>query len=254
MQKLQIRQSQQWGCSRMDFDVPGRRGFVILPSRPAGKKDIPWIWYAPSFIEQPYPLPKDLHRWYMESWLADGIAVGGVDVGESWGGPAGRETFTDFHDLAVPVFSLAFKACLLPQSRGGLMHYNWAVEHPDRVRCIGAIYPVCDVTDPRLAERICGAYGLTQQQLFSQTDRHNPVDRLGPLAKAKVPIFHVHGDRDEIVPLDRHSRSLIDRYRSLGGPAELLVVPGEGHEEISKYFQCQALLDFMRTQALGLFS
>ena len=33
-------------------------------------------------------------------------------------------------------------------------------------------------------------------------DRHNPVARLAPLAKAGVPIFHIHGDSDAVVPLN----------------------------------------------------
>ena len=41
---------------------------------------------------------------------------------------------------------LAPKACLLAQSRGGLMHYNWAAENPGRVGpVVGGAGPVVGV-------------------------------------------------------------------------------------------------------------
>ncbi len=49
---------------------------------------------------------------------------------------------------------LATKACLLVRSRGGLMLYNWAVEHPSSVACVAGIYPVCNLdTYPGLKMR-----------------------------------------------------------------------------------------------------
>ena len=77
-----------------------------------------------------------------EQWLNSGFAIGGVDVGESYGNPAGRAAFTEFYRAVVNRYGLSQKACLLPQSRGGLMLYNWAAEHPDWVQCIGGIYAV----------------------------------------------------------------------------------------------------------------
>ena len=34
---------------------------------------------------------------------------------------------------------------LLARSRGGLMLYSWAVEHPDSVGGVAGIYPVCNI-------------------------------------------------------------------------------------------------------------
>ncbi|HUT57332.1 MAG TPA: prolyl oligopeptidase family serine peptidase [Phycisphaerae bacterium] len=252
MAELKTRQSQQWGCTRLDFAVPGGKGFVILPGRPStgSGQGCPWIWYAPTFVGGT-PLPKDLHEWFMGRWLSAGIAIGGVDVGESWGSPAGRAAFSEFHKAAVRQFALDAKACLFGQSRGGLMHYNWAVEHPELVRCVGAIYPVCNVTQPERVELIAKAYGLTADELLAGGAEHNPVDRLAPLAAAGVPVLHVHGDGDAVVPVDQHSQALVDRYRALGGPAELVVIPGKGHEEVVEYFQCERFGQFMQSHALG---
>jgi hypothetical protein len=246
---FETKESQQWGCRRVDFAVPGGRGFVILPQKPAREADRPWIWYAPSFIEKPYPLPKELHAWYMTRWLAAGIAVAGVDVGDVYGNPAARAGFTEFHLAAVPRFALDPKPCLLGQSRGGLFVYNWAAEHPQSVRAIGCVYPVCNLRIAAVQEKVCASYGLPMRQLLAAGAQHNPIERLAPLAKAGVPVFHVHGDADLVVPLKDHSQEFVRRYRELGGQADLLVIPGKGHEEVVEYFQCPAFLEFFLRQA-----
>lgn len=242
--------SQQYGRPRLDFAVPDSAGgFVILPAKPAPGN--PWLWYAPTFIRVPHPLPKELHANYMTRLLDAGIAIAGVDVAESWGNPAGRAIFTAFHTLVVREFGLDAKACLLGQSRGGLMHYNWAVEHPDRVRCIGTIYPVCDVYQAQRIANIPAAYGLTLEQLEQQRALHNPVDRIAPLAGARIPIFHIHGDVDVVVPLDTHSEPLVRNYRASGGAAELIVVHGKGHEEVAEFFETAAVPEFFMKHALS---
>jgi pimeloyl-ACP methyl ester carboxylesterase len=129
------------------------------------------------------------------------------------------------------------------------MLYNWAAEHPASVACIAGIYPVCDLRSyPGLAAA-CGAYGLTEAQLAAQLAAHNPVDRLAPLAEARVPIFHIHGDGDELVPLDRNSGPVAERYRALGGEMILKVVAGQGHNMWTGWFQCPELVDFVIAHA-----
>ena len=146
---------------------------------------------------------------------------------------------------------LAGKAALIGISRGGLYAYNWAAENPQSVRCIGGIYPVCNLRIAAVQDKVCAAYGLPMKQLMEQGVQHNPIDRLAPLAKAGVPVFHVHGDVDKVVPLEDHSGELVRRYRRLGGQADLLVISGKGHEEVVEYFQCPAFLEFFLRQADG---
>ncbi len=182
-------------------------------------------------------------------WLDHGIAIAGVDVGESFGNPAGRAGFTALYEKLTRQMGLAPKACLLAQSRGGLMHYNWAAENPGRVACIVGIYPVCDLRSwPSLAQA-APAYGMTEQALSIHLAEHNPLDRLAPLARAGVPILHVHGDVDKVVPLERNSGLLAERYRQLGGDIKLIVVPGKGHEVCPPFFHCQTLVDFVIAHA-----
>ena len=243
--------SSQYDHRRLDFAVPGGRGFVVLPAEPQRKQDMPWLWYAPTFVDGRVPLPSALHDYYMKPLLAGGFAIAGVDVGESWGSPAGRAAFTAFHEHATRQFHLAPKACLFAQSRGGLMLYNWAVEHPDLVQCVGAIYPVCTFMPDRM-DIIAAACGLTPEELARRGAEHSPLERPAPLAAARVPVLHLHGDVDAMVPLEAHSRPFIRRYRELGGPAELIVIPGKGHEEVREYFEHPALREFFLTQGESL--
>jgi len=61
-------------------------------------------------------------------FLDAGIAIAGVDVGESYGSPTGVATYNSLYEhLTTSNENFAPKACLLARSRGGLMLYNWAV-------------------------------------------------------------------------------------------------------------------------------
>jgi len=233
--------SEQFGAPRLDFVLGGHRAFLIQPTKAAPDGTKPWLWYAPTFIGG-HPDPS--HAWMFGQLLARGFAICGIEVGESFGSPKGRAAYTALYEHVTKAYGLAPKACLLPQSRGGLMLYNWAVEHPECVQCIGGIYTVCDLTSyPGLA-RACGAYGLSEAELRERLREHNPVDRLEPLAKAKVPILHIHGDSDSVVPLEANAGELVRRYRALGGPAELIVIKGKGHQVCDEFFKCQRFVDF----------
>jgi hypothetical protein len=128
------------------------------------------------------------------------------------------------------------------------MAYNWAAENPERVKCIGGIYPVCNLKGYLGAERIYSAYGMNKNQFGLCFHEHNPVDRLCNLAKADVPIFHVHGKVDKVVPLKDNSAELVRRYKILGGRSQVLVIQDKGHELCPEFMQNQELLDFLISQ------
>src|SRR6476660_5253563 len=125
------------------------------------------------------------------------------------------------------------------------MLYNWAAENPEKVRCIVGIYPVCDLRSYPGLSKAAGAYGMTPAELEKQLTQHNPIDRLEPLAKAGVPILHIHGNADAVVPLEKNSQVLVDRYRARGGKMTLIVVRGKGHAEISEYVQEPRIVQFL---------
>jgi dipeptidyl aminopeptidase/acylaminoacyl peptidase len=234
-----------FGGDRHDFTIErGRKAFVILPKGSAAepKTKRPWIWYAPTFVPGGPPGPElDL---LFGQLLQAGFGIAGVDVGESYGSPEGREAYSRLYAHVTKKFRFAPKACLLPQSRGGLMLYNWAAENPKKVECIGGIYTVCNIASYPGIDKAAPAYKMTPQELTANLLKNNPFDRLTPLFKAKVPIFHIHGDVDKIVPLEKNAGELVKRYRELGGSAELVIVHGKGHEVCPEFFHSQALLDF----------
>ncbi|MFH1568660.1 MAG: hypothetical protein ABIL09_11740, partial [Gemmatimonadota bacterium] len=177
-----LTRSTQFGTGRLDFAVGQWQGFILEPTGET-RPSHPWVWYAPTFVNDTYPLPKELHAWYIERLLAAGITVAGVDVGESWGSPAGRDGFTAFHHECTARFGLAGKAILWPQSRGGLQCYNWAAEHPECVRAVGGIYTLVNLEGLRLADaRMHAGYGMDEAAFRAEAARHNPIERLAPIA------------------------------------------------------------------------
>lgn len=224
--------------------MDGHEAFVILPEKAAAGN--PWVWYAPTLPK----LPAKEETWIFNQILAKGIAIAGVDVGESSGSPDGRKIFSDYYSYLTGERKFSKKPVLLARSRGGLMLYNWAAENPDSVGAIAGIYPVCNIASYPGIARAAGAYHMKPEELEKQLDEHNPIARLAALAKASVPILHIHGDNDKIVPLDLNSGELIKRYKALGGSGEVQVIAGGGHDMARSWFESQPLADFVIEHAL----
>ncbi len=227
------------------FRIDGHDAFVILPE--GVDKNVPWVWYAPTLPG----LPAQSEVWMFEQFLGKGIAIAGIDAGESFGSPDGTKLFSSFYEHLVAQRKFRRQPCLLARSRGGLMLYNWAVEHPESVAGVAGIYPVCNLASYPGIARAAGAYNLTAEQLQTDLAQHNPIDKLKPLAEAAVPLFHIHGDSDKVVPLEDNSAKLAQRYRTFGGPVEVEVVKGQGHNMWNGWFQSQRLADFVIARALG---
>lgn len=225
--------------------IGDRTAFLILPEKVKGNENIPWVWYAPTLERLPGPEEK----WMIDQFLENGIAIAGIDVGESFGSPKGTAEYASLYEELVKKRGMAPRPCLLARSRGGLMLYNWAAENAGSVACIAGIYPVCNLLSyPGLA-KACEAYEMTEKQLARTLTQQNPVDRLAPLANAGVPIFHIHGDSDTVVPLEENSGLLETRYTGMGGSMTLMVIEGQGHNMWTGWFQCRELVDFIINHA-----
>jgi|GEM_PF-592297 len=227
------------------FQLDGHEAFVILPE--GATKDVPWVWYAPTLKG----LPAKSEVWMFERFLKAGIAIAGIDVGESYGSPTGRGIYDAFYAYLVEEREFGAKPVLLARSRGGLMLYSWAIGNPQSVGGVAGIYPVCNIASYPGVGKAAGAYGMTAAELEAALSDHNPIDRLKPLAEAKVPILHLHGDNDKVVPLEANSALLAERYKALGGPVEVEVIKGQGHNGWSGWFESQRLCDFVIARAGG---
>jgi dipeptidyl aminopeptidase/acylaminoacyl peptidase len=228
------------------FLVEDRPAFVLLPEKKRTKPQ-PWVLYAPTLPGLP-----DLHeKWMHERFLDAGVAVAGIDAGEAYGSPKGRELFTALDKELTKRRGFAPRPCLLGRSRGGLWATAWAADNPDKVAGLAGIYPVFDLRSyPGLA-KAAPAYDLTEKELASRLGELNPVERVGTLAKARVPALLIHGDDDKVVPLKENSAEFVTRYKAAGaeGAVRLIVAKGQGHNYWEGFFRCQELVDFVIARA-----
>lgn len=186
----------------------------------------------------------------MEKALAAGFHLAGIDVGPSCASPSAAKVCQEFHQHLTSQFNLHPRARILGQSHGGLIAYGWAFRHPDCVEKIGGICPATDFLSwPTLPHVINFPakgldYGLSLDELGHRIQEFNPIDNLAPLAKSGVKILHIHGDKDDVVPLPQNSAELAQRYRLLGGTAEIVVIKGLGHGGTELY-ESEPLITFL---------
>jgi arylsulfatase A-like enzyme len=224
------------------FLVAGRPAFILTPPKDKLRNPQPWIFYAPTLPG----LPDAHEKWMHEQFLAAGVAVAGIDVGEGYGGPRGRELFTALYRELTDRRGFAARPCLLGRSRGGLWITSWAAENPDKVAGIAGIYPVFDLRTYPGLDKAAPAYGLTPTQLGARLGEFNPIERVGVLAGRRVPALLIHGDEDKVVPLKENSAEFVARYRAAGAAdaVTLIVAKGQGHNFWEGFFRCQPLVDF----------
>src|SRR6478609_9262195 len=143
------------------FTVADRPAFVFLPPEAKRTQPQPWIFYAPTLPAY----PDEAERWMHEQFLAAGIAVAGVDVGEAYGSPKSLAVFDALYLELTRKRGFAAKPCLFGRSRGGLWVSSWAIANPSRVAGIIGVYPVFDFrTYPGVA-KAAPAYGLSPAEL-----------------------------------------------------------------------------------------
>jgi len=173
-----------------------------------------------------------------EALLNRGWHVVYMDCSNTFGSPNTMRRWVRLYNLLIKKHALSRRPVLLGMSRGGLYVYNWAAAHPERTGLIYGDAPVCDVkswpggkgkgkggaTDWELFKHV---YGLSESQALKW--KRNPIDILARIARARIPIIHVVGDADDIVPCDENTLILKERYELLGGHVELIVKPGVGH-------------------------
>lgn len=224
------------------FLVEERPAFVFLP--PADKRSTPqpWIMYSPTLPG----LPDAHEKWMHEQFLAAGVAVAGIDVGEGYGSPKSQKLLSALYQEVTGKRGFAKRVCLLGRSRGGLWMSSWASANPEKVAGLAGIYPVFDLRSYPALQAAAPAYELTPEALESQLKQHNPISKVSVLAKAKIPVCLIHGDQDATVPLEANSAEFKARYTAegQGDLVELIVAKGQGHNYWEGFFRCRELIDF----------
>jgi pimeloyl-ACP methyl ester carboxylesterase len=215
------------GLPRYDFEYDGRKCIVVTPKQAAPGN--PWIWRARFFGHEPQTdlalLERGFHLVYM-------------DVAELFGNAEAVAHWNAFYKFLTTQHGFGPKAALEGMSRGGLYIYNWAAANPDKVTCIYADAPVCTIRSwpggkgrskgsAQLWRQALACYGITEEQL--PTFKGDPIDHLEPLAQARIPLLHVVGDADDVVPVEENTAILEARYKKLGGQITVIHKPGVGH-------------------------
>lgn len=216
------------GFARYQFHVDELPVSVVVPEKPAPGR--PWAWHGEFFGHKPAPDIELLRR---------GFHIVYVRVPDLLGAPRAVEHWNRVYEELTQKYQLAPKVALVGLSRGGLYCYNWAAANPQRVACIYADAPVCDFKSwpggkgegpgsTRDWDLVLKQYGFKSETEALAYDK-NPVDNLAPLAAAKVPLLHVFGNADEVVPWEENTGLLAVRYRALGGSITLIEKPGVKH-------------------------
>jgi pimeloyl-ACP methyl ester carboxylesterase len=217
------------GFRRHQFMVEGCKAWVVEPAKPLPGKPWSWCLQFPEAFTARTPVP---------GLLAAGYHHAHIDVGNTFGSPAAIRHFNAFYDMLTRA-GLSDKVVLVGLSRGGLYAYRWACENPGKVCVVYGDAPVCDMKSwPAGKGKGKGSkpdwdaamkcYGF-QDEAAALAYPSNPIDTLAPLAKAGVPLIHVVGDDDDIVPVPENTAIIEERYKKLGGTIEVIHKPGVGH-------------------------
>jgi hypothetical protein len=229
------------------FTAGGHTAFLFTPAadaRPAAAK--PWLLYAPTLPDY----PDKTEQWMHEQFTKAGVAVAGVDTGESYGSPKGVAAAEALHAEMVRR-GYSKKPALLGRSRGGLWASAWAIAHPELTAGVGGIYPVYDWRIYPGVAKAAPAYGLTAEELAAKAADLCPIERIDVAAAAGVPFCIVHGEQDTLVPIEPNSSRLKSRYEAAGKGdlVKLMVAEGQGHTFWEGFFHCQELVDFLVARA-----
>ncbi len=222
-------QAGEWnGCPKHELTIAGKSVTVVAPKAAAPGK--PWVWHGEFFGHKPAPdialLGKGFHIVYMK-------------INDMLGSPGAVALWDQCYAELTSKHGLSKKPSLVGLSRGGLYCYNWAIANPDKVSCIYADAPVCDFKswpggkgkgkgDAKNWSLVPKLWNF-KDEAEALAYKGNPVDSLEPLAKNKVPLLHVFGDADDVVPWDENTGLIESRYKALGGPITLIRKPGIGH-------------------------
>ncbi|HEX2976634.1 MAG TPA: SGNH/GDSL hydrolase family protein [Bacteroidales bacterium] len=212
-------------CHNFRFEDYDAR--IVFPVRP--EPEMHWIWRARFWGHEPQT---------EIALLRKGFHLVFIDAPDLCGNREAVQLWNRFYDFLVRTYGLNNKTVLEGFSRGGLYIYNWGSENPEKVACIYADAPVCDINSwpggkgkgvgsPSDWQLHLKAYGLTEEN--AGEFRGMPVYNCTRLAEAKVPVLHVCGAADDIVPVEENTYILEKAYRAAGGSINIIMKEGVGH-------------------------
>jgi len=217
------------GYARHIITVDGCKAWVVEPKKALPGNPWTWCMEFPDAFTDRTGVPQLLEKGFFHIY---------IEVGNTFGCPAALKHLDAFYS-SVTEKGLSRKGTLIGISRGGLYAYNWASQNPEKVVCIYGDAPVCDFKSwPGGKGKGKGSvgdwkslikcYGFKDEaEALAWTG--NPVDSLAPLAKARIPIIHVVGDVDDVVPVPENTAIIEQHYKALGGEITVFHKPAVGH-------------------------
>ena len=228
-----------------EFDFQDRHAKVVFPDK--ADKDRHWIWRARFWGHEPQ-LDKAL--------LNHGFHLVYVDVAGLYGNDQAVEIWNAFYEFVQEKYKLNEKVVLEGMSRGGLIVYNWASRNVNKLACIYADAPVCDIKSwpgglyqgkgsPSDWEECLKVYNLDEESVGSFY--RIPIFCAIKVAKAGIPSIHVCGADDKVVPYDENTKKLAENFEKAGGTIKIILKEGVGHHPHSLE-DPKPILDFILEQ------
>ncbi len=220
-------ESDYHGFKCLDFKFEGRDAKIVFPKEAESGKH--WIWRARFWGHEPQT---------EIALLEKGFHVVYVDAADLCGNPDAVALWNRFYDYLIKEYELNPKTVLEGFSRGGLYIYNWGSENVEKVACIYADAPVCDLKSwPGGKGKGIGSapdwkqhlevYKLTEETV--KDFKGMPIYNARKLAEAHVPVLHVCGAADDVVPIEENTYVLEKAYKEAGGDIKIIVKEGIGH-------------------------
>jgi pimeloyl-ACP methyl ester carboxylesterase/lysophospholipase L1-like esterase len=215
------------GFKCLDFKFEGRDAKIVFPKE--AEKGRHWIWRARFWGHEPQT---------EIALLEKGFHVVYVDAADLCANPDAVALWNRFYDFLIQQYQLNPKTVLEGFSRGGLYVYNWGSENVEKVACIYADAPVCDLGSwPGGKGKGVGSvpdwkqhleiYKLTEQTF--KDFKGMPIYNCRSLAQKKVPVLHVCGGADDVVPIEENTYVLEKTFKEAGGDIQIIVKEGIGH-------------------------
>ena len=169
-----------------EFSFKGHEAKIVFPHEK--NQNNYWIWRARFWGHEPQ-VDKAL--------LEKGFHVVYVDVSNMFGNNEAVQLWNEFYSYCISEYGLNHKVVLEGMSRGGLIVYNWASKNTDKVFCIYADAPVCDIKswpggmysgkgDLKAWELCLKKYDL--DTITVKTYTNIPINNAVNIAKANIPL------------------------------------------------------------------
>ncbi|MFP4089051.1 MAG: alpha/beta hydrolase family protein [Cyclobacteriaceae bacterium] len=215
------------GFRMYSFEFQGRQSRIVVPKIAADGN--PWVWRARFFGHRP---EVDM------ALLSRGYFVAFIDVSDLYGSAEAVRLWNEFYAYLTSEYDFAPEVALEGMSRGGLIVFNWTAANPEKVACIYADAPVCDLRSwpgGKMSgrgssedwQKSLSAYKLTEEEAMQFAG--NPVDKAEILVKAKIPLLVVSGDADDIVPYEENAQKIVEAYKKAKLKPRVILKEGVGH-------------------------